>query len=166
MAKQDPLDKKDIDRFFRANAGTVVTNSKGQVLAFERRKQAGAWQFPQGGVDPGEDVLKTAERELEEETGLVAGKEIRFLGELPEWIGYELPEAWRSTKTGRGQVQRWYFFQVLDDDIQLDLERVKDKEFRAWKWMDMDALIEVVIDFRKPVYRRLKAWLEVERLGR
>lgn len=160
MSKKDPLNEKDIDRYFRANAGVVVINAQGLVLAFERRKQAGAWQFPQGGVDPGEDVLKTAERELEEETGLVAGKDLRFLGELPEWVGYELPTEWRSTKTGRGQVQRWYFFQVLDDEVQLDLETVKDKEFRAWQWMDMEALIAIVVEFRKPVYRRLQDWLE------
>lgn len=160
MAKKDPLASKDIDRYFRANAGIVVTNSKGQVLAFERRKQAGAWQFPQGGVDPEEEVRKTAERELEEETGLRAGQDIRFLGELPEWVGYELPAAWRSTKTGRGQVQRWFFFQILNDNTQLDLEQVKDKEFQNWKWMDLEQLIEVVVDFRKPVYRRLKDWLD------
>lgn len=161
MAKNNPLDEKDIDRYFRANAGVVVINSSGQVLAFERRKRKGAWQFPQGGVDPGETLQHTAERELEEETGLKAGKDIRFLGELPEWIGYELPANWRSAKTGRGQVQRWFFFQVLDDHIQLDLDKVKDKEFRDWKWMNMSELLEIVVNFRKPVYQRLQNWLEL-----
>ncbi|PHN01156.1 RNA pyrophosphohydrolase [Flavilitoribacter nigricans] len=160
MASKNPLAEKDVDRYFRANAGVVVVNSQGQVLALERRRQQGAWQFPQGGVDPGEALLKTAERELEEETGLVTGRDIRFLSELPEWVGYELPEDWRSTKTGRGQVQRWFFFQVLDDNIQLDLENVKDKEFRDWKWMSMDDLLEIVVPFRRPVYQRLKHWLE------
>lgn len=160
MAKQQPLRHEDIDRFLRANTGVVIVNSRREVLAFERKKQKGAWQFPQGGIDPGEDPLDCAKRELEEETGLVAVADLRYLGEIPEWIGYELPEDWRSTKTGRGQVQRWFFFQVLDDEIQLDLSKVQDNEFRAWQWMTMQELLDIVIEFRKPVYRRIKDWLE------
>ncbi|WCL51289.1 NUDIX domain-containing protein [Leptospira sp. GIMC2001] len=55
---------------FRPNVGMVVFNSQGLVLAGERLKFIGSWQFPQGGIDDGEDPKNAANRELYEEVGI------------------------------------------------------------------------------------------------
>jgi putative (di)nucleoside polyphosphate hydrolase len=145
--------------FFRANVGAIIINSQGKVLAFERSNIKGAWQFPQGGVDKGENLFEAIQREVQEETGIQIEKELRFLQEYDKWTVYELPAEMRRKRTGRGQVQRWFLFQVVDDDLQIDLEKAEDKEFADWKWMDMEELVEVVVDFRQGVYRELGEWL-------
>ena len=47
------------------------------------------WQMPQGGVDEGEDFLKAAYRELEEETSI---NSVELIKELDGTITYELPD--------------------------------------------------------------------------
>jgi putative (di)nucleoside polyphosphate hydrolase len=99
------------DAVFRAGVGMIVTDGAGLVLALERSDVPGAWQLPQGGMEEGETAEAAAWRELQEETQL--GREHVFLLEsLDAWLGYELPEDLRSRKTGRGQVHRWFLFQL------------------------------------------------------
>lgn len=135
-------------QFFRANAGAVLCNAEGQILAFERADVPGAWQLPQGGMDADEDPHTTALREVHEETG-IAGGALTLLGTHPELLAYELPENLRRAKTGRGQVQYWFYFSCENPCIDLG------KEFRAWKWTGFDELIDTVVDFRRPIYAKL-----------
>ena len=58
------------DRAPVEGAGGVVFDDRGRVLCI--REASGAWVFPKGHVDPGEDHLTTALREVEEEAGVVA----------------------------------------------------------------------------------------------
>lgn len=135
---------------FRANVVAVVTNAKGRVLAFERSDLAGQWQLPQGGIDVGEKPEDAAWRELHEETGLTS-KEVDLVAEFPEWTVYEWPTGVR--KNGRmGQVQRWFTFQVKNDDVEPKPDGV---EFSAWKWAKREWLVEQVVDFRRPSYERV-----------
>ncbi len=135
---------------FRANVVAVVTNAKGRVLAFERSDVPGAWQLPQGGIDDGETPEEAAWRELGEETGL-GRDEVDLVGEYPEWTAYEWPTGPR--KNGRmGQVQRWFTFRVVGDEVE---PRPDGVEFSAWKWAKRDWLVEHVVDFRRPSYRRV-----------
>jgi putative (di)nucleoside polyphosphate hydrolase len=135
---------------FRANVVAVVTNDEGEVMAFERSDVAGAWQLPQGGVDEGETPEEAAWRELAEETGL-GERDVELADEYPEWTAYELPTGPR--KNGRmGQVQRWFTFRVIDDDIQPVPDGV---EFRSWKWVKREWLVDHVVEFRRASYRRV-----------
>jgi putative (di)nucleoside polyphosphate hydrolase len=135
---------------FRANVVTVVTNAKGRVMAFERSDVAGAWQLPQGGVDDGETPEEAAWRELEEETGL-GRQQVELVGEFPDWTAYEWPNGPR--KNGRmGQVQRWFTFRVRNDDVEPELDGV---ELTSWKWVKREWLVDEVVDFRRPSYRRV-----------
>ncbi len=134
---------------FRAGVVAVVTNSRGEVLAFERSDVPGAWQLPQGGIDVGEAPADGAWRELGEETGL-GPDDVEMTGEHPAWMAYEFPDHVRSAGKRLGQVQRWFFFSALSDDVIPTPDGV---EFVAWRWVDRAWLVEHVVGFRRDVYR-------------
>ncbi len=138
---------------FRANVGAVLVDRRGLVLALERADVPGAWQLPQGGLDPGEEAVDGALRELAEETG-IDPRAVRLLDEYPDWLVYELPEELRNDKIGRGQAQRWFLF-AWRGDAEIPLERAVDREFRAYRWMPLAELAESTMEFRRPIYRRL-----------
>jgi putative (di)nucleoside polyphosphate hydrolase len=139
-------------QYFRAGAGALIVNDEGMVLALERSDVAGVWQLPQGGLDRFEEPADAALREASEETG-IPGSALELLQACPEPLAYELPLAMRSERTGRGQVQYWFLFRFRGTDALLDV--ASGAEFRSWKWMRFGRLIELVADFRKPVYRHL-----------
>lgn len=136
---------------FRAGVVIAVTNSRDQVLAFERSDVPGAWQLPQGGIDVGEAPIEAAWRELGEETGLDADH-VRLVREHPDWVAYEFPAHVRGERKRIGQVQRWFVFEVVDDDVQPVPDGV---EFVAWKWVDRSWLVDQVVEFRRDAYRRV-----------
>jgi 8-oxo-dGTP pyrophosphatase MutT (NUDIX family) len=81
------------------------------VLALERSDVPDAWQMPQGGLKPGEEPAQAVLREVEEETGLPRAS-LEPIRSFPELLAYELPPKLRSKKTGRGQVQYWFFLRL------------------------------------------------------
>ena len=133
---------------FRAGVVAVVSNSRGEVLAFERADVPGAWQLPQGGIDVGEAPVDAAWRELGEETGL-GPIDVEMTGEHPTWIAYEFPGHVRSDKR-LGQVQRWFFFSARSDDVVPTPDGV---EFVSWRWVERAWLVDQVVSFRSDVYR-------------
>lgn len=133
----------------------LVVNRAGDVLALERTDRPSAWQAPQGGVAEGEDPIETAARELAEETGL-DWSSVELLEEMPSWIAYELPEAARSEKTGRGQVQKWFLVRYLGSDSALSLAPDEgEQEFFKFEWVPVAELIERTWHVRQPVYQQL-----------
>lgn len=141
------------EEYFRAGVGMVVTRG-GLVLGLERADRRGSWQVPQGGLQPGEPVLVGAQRELHEETN-ISWSDIAVIDEYPDWLAYELPTDARSTKTGRGQVHRWFLlrFHRTDDNIRLP-PADGTAEFVAWQWMRLDDLVEAVWEPKRSVYQR------------
>ena len=135
-------------QFFRANAGAVICDSDGLILALERSDVPGAWQLPQGGLDTDEEPYDAVLREVAEETGLNVS-ELEALGHYPELLAYELPHEARSGKTGRGQVQYWFYFVTAQKTLNLG------KEFRDHRWTEFSTLVELVVSFRQPLYRKL-----------
>lgn len=138
---------------FRAGVGAVIRNSKGEVLAFERRDKPECWQLPQGGMESGESPTDAVFREIYEETKIERDK-LQRISKTTPLLAYELPPEHRSGKTGRGQAIYWFVFNLTGADDDIDL--TGSEEFKDKKWTTMDGLIEEVVDFRKPVYQELK----------
>jgi putative (di)nucleoside polyphosphate hydrolase len=129
----------------------------------ERSDVAGAWQFPQGGLDEGESPLGAARREVQEETGIPA-RALRLLGRHPELLAYELPAAAQTTRTGLGQVQYWFYFET--HAVNMPLEGLPHGEFRAARWTTIDRAVAQSVSFRAPLYRQLRRYLRTLRRNR
>jgi putative (di)nucleoside polyphosphate hydrolase len=140
--------------FFRANAGAAIFDRSGRVLACNRADvPADTWQLPQGGISRGEEPIEAVLREVREEIALDPDQ-LELIAEVPGWIAYELPEAYRRPKTGRGQVQKWFLFRFTGKDSDVHPDR---REFSDWRWMSPAALIEQLPAFRRPVYEAVLA---------
>ena len=153
---------------FRPNVGIILANHRNEVFWGKRVNQH-AWQFPQGGINPGETPVQAMYRELGEEIGLERAH-VRILGRTREWLRYEVPECWarrqragRSTKAGayRGQKQIWYLLRMVGRDCDVKLRASGHPEFDAWRWHEYWVPLEAVIDFKRDVYRQ--ALLELHR---
>jgi putative (di)nucleoside polyphosphate hydrolase len=143
--------------YFRAGVGLLVINDSGLVLAGHRADMTGAWQAPQGGLrPPNEQPIEAAYRELREETGFEQS-DVTILGECGPWLGYELPTASRSLKTGRGQVAKWFLLRYKG---QADMPGdggapIRSEEFDRWEWIPMSELVQGAWAPRQPTYRFL-----------
>ncbi len=140
----------------RDGVGIVVLNKENKVFVAKRiDSPRNFWQMPQGGIDNGEDPLSAAYRELKEETSI---KNVELIKELDGTIVYELPEhllgiVWKGKY--KGQKQKWFLMRYLGDDNEIDIKTDKP-EFFEWKWIDLDMITEVVVEFKLHVYEELK----------
>ena len=143
------------DDKFRASCGAFIVNKKrNAVFTFERRGLAGSRQLPQGGIKVYETPLEGIYRELEEETG-IKRKDLKLIGEYPDWIVYILPERFRSKKHGRGQAQKYFYFEFLGNENDIDLEHVQDREFGEFYWSQFRMLTDRTVHFRRATYQKL-----------
>ncbi len=140
---------------YRPCVAIVLFNRDGQVLIAERNDvDEACWQLPQGGIDRGEDPPGAALRELEEEIGTGAAT---FIAEGPGWTTYDWPPAIKETPgKGRFRGQRVkpvaLRFNGSNGDINLATEH---PEFRAWKWADLEEIPELIVTFKKPLYKEI-----------
>ena len=140
----------------RSGVGIVLLNKMNQVFVAKRiDNPKGFWQMPQGGVDKNENYLQAAYRELKEETSIVNVKLIR---ELDGYLSYELPQhllgiIWKGKY--RGQKQKWFVMKFLGEDNEINI-KTKSPEFLEWKWLELNKITDVVVDFKLNVYREVK----------
>jgi putative (di)nucleoside polyphosphate hydrolase len=140
---------------FRANVGIILCNEHGQLLLAGRSGQRG-WQFPQGGIHPGECPEDAMYRELEEEVGLAAAQ-VDLLGTTQPWLRYRLPKRyWRrnSHPLCIGQKQIWYLLRLACEETSVCLDMTDHPEFDRWRWVDFWEPVSEVIYFKKRVYAR------------
>ena len=149
---------------YRPCVGAMVLNRQGLVWLGRRSdipNEEGPghwWQMPQGGIDEGEDPGEAVLRELAEETSI---RSVEIIAETPGWLTYELPlhllgVAWKGRY--RGQKQKWFAMRFTGEESEIDLEPPGHKpEFDAWRWARMAELPELIVPFKRDVYRQIVA---------
>ena len=139
----------------RIGVGVIVLNNENKVFVGKRKDNPGdKWQMPQGGVDKNENFLSAMKRELYEETSI---KNIKVLKELDGLFEYELPKnllgiIWKGKF--RGQKQKWFIARFTGKNNEINV-KTKQPEFIEWKWIKMDELPKVIVDFKKDVYEKI-----------
>ena len=150
------MDEKFKNLPFRKGVGIIVLNKYNKIFVAKRiDNPKNFWQMPQGGVDEGEDFLSAAYRELEEETSI---KKVELIKEIDETTTYELPShllgiIWKGKF--KGQKQKWFLMRYLGNDNEININTNKP-EFLEWKWIDLDMITDVVVDFKLEVYKILQ----------
>ncbi len=141
----------------RNGVGIVLLNKENKVFVAKRIDNPKKfWQMPQGGVDKDEDYYSAALRELEEETSI---KNVSLIKEIKELITYNLPDSllgiiWKGKY--KGQKQKWFVMKFNGEDDEINL-RTKKPEFLEWKWISLDLITEIVVDFKYEVYKKLQS---------
>lgn len=136
-------------------AGHRLTPDFGELSLTDKR-----WQMPQGGIDKDEDPLAAAKRELWEETGM---RSVSLIARAPEPIRYDLPEDLVGTALKgryRGQEMAWFAFRFEGEESEINIDHPPDGapvEFDAWRWVEMEALPSMVVDFKRPIYEAVVA---------
>ena len=140
----------------RSGVGIIVLNKENKIFVAKRiDNPKNFWQMPQGGVDDGEDFLTAAYRELNEETGI---KSIELIKEIDGTTTYELPNhllgiIWKGKY--RGQKQKWFLMRFVGEEKEINL-KTSNPEFLEWKWIELDKITELVVDFKLHVYSEIK----------
>ncbi|MXO58681.1 RNA pyrophosphohydrolase [Altererythrobacter salegens] len=137
----------------------MLVNATGHAFAGKRidNKEGDFWQMPQGGVDKGEDPANAVLRELWEETGARA-EHVEVVDRLPEELFYDLPDELIGKLWGGkylGQRQTWYLARFTGSDADIDLDAHDPPEFCEWKWIEPRLLPELIVPFKRDVYRAI-----------
>lgn len=147
----------DDDHLYRRGAGIMLLNREGKVFVAARIDNPDdAWQMPQGGLGEGEEAWTGVLRELEEETGIGPAL-VERLAHCAEPLRYDLPDELQGKIWGgkwRGQIQHWFAARFTGEDADVNLE-TDHPEFRDWKWVDPDRLPELIVPFKRDLYRRI-----------
>ena len=140
----------------RQGVGIIVLNKKNEVFVGKRKDNpVDKWQMPQGGIDGNETPFNAMKRELAEETSIT---NIEVLKEIESWLEYNLPpnllgKIWKGKY--KGQKQKWFVMRFIGNDSEININ-TSNPEFLDWKWIDIDLITDVVVDFKHHVYKELK----------
>ena len=145
---------------YRPNVGIILINGKNEVF-WGKRVREHSWQFPQGGIKPGESPEAAMYRELLEEVGLLP-QHVKILGRTRDWMRYEVPTNWvRREWRGsyKGQKQIWFLLKLVGRECDVCLRASSHPEFDGWRWNEYWAPVDAVIEFKRDVYERALAEL-------
>ena len=146
----------------RRGVGIVLLNKENKVLVAKRiDNPKNFWQMPQGGVDEGEDFYQAALRELKEETSIIS---VKLIKEIENKFTYILPDhligiIWKGKF--KGQKQKWFVMRFIGDELEINI-KTKHPEFLDWKWVDLEDLTKIAVNFKLEVYKQVKS--EVEKI--
>ena len=111
--------------------------------------------MPQGGVDNEENYLTAAYRELREETSV---ENVQLIKELDGLVTYYLPAnllgvIWKGKY--KGQKQKWFLMRFSGKDSEINI-KTQYPEFSEWKWIELNKITDVVVDFKLDIYKQIK----------
>jgi len=155
------MSKKNL---YRPNVAMIIVSNnypeKKEIFLAQRNDLNGVWQFPQGGIDEGEEVKEALFRELEEEIGT---DKVKIIAEYPEWISYDFPsKIAKNMKPWIGQRQR-YFLVKLKKSAKINIE-TKHPEFDDFKFVGVDEVLELSASFKQDVYKNVINYFKKEGL--
>ena len=146
-------------RLYRPCVGVMLVNAEGRAFVGKRidNKEGDWWQMPQGGVDDGEDLEAAMIRELAEETG-ARPRHLEMVAQLEEELFYDLPPELQGKLWGGkyvGQRQNWFLVRFTGEDSDIDLDAHEHPEFCEWKWVDPELLPDLIVPFKREIYRAI-----------
>ncbi len=149
---------------YRPNVAMIIVShrypEKKEILIAERNDLLDIWQFPQGGIDKGEEVKEALFREMKEEIGTL---DAEIVAEYPKWISYDFPtKVADKMKPYKGQTQR-YFLMKLGENAEINLE-TEHPEFSDYKFVSVKDLLSLTAHFKKPVYEQVVNYFKNEGL--
>lgn len=124
------------EKLYRPNVAALLVTGEGRLLVCERTETPGAWQFPQGGIDPGESAQEALLREVMEETGYNPGH--YSLEAVRGGYRYDYPpEVLAFVKEKRrqafvGQEQTYFLCRLKDEAPPPNLDQ---REFCRFRWI-------------------------------
>jgi putative (di)nucleoside polyphosphate hydrolase len=149
--------KKNFSKLpLRKGVGIVLLNNKNKVFVAKRiDNPKNFWQMPQGGVDGSENYYEAALRELKEETSVAS---VELIQEIDKKLTYILPDhligiIWRGRF--KGQTQKWFVMRFIGNESEININ-TKNPEFLDWKWIDLEDLTKIAVNFKFDVYKNLK----------
>lgn len=159
MNKNAPTSSNIEDLPYRPCVGIVLINNEGKVFVGERIDSPNAWQMPQGGIDDGENEQDAFFREMLEEVGT---DKAEIIATLDKKLRYDLPprlegRLWRGRF--RGQEQTWIAARFTGTDADINIEAHQPPEFMAWRWVDLDEILDLIVPFKKDTYREVIAFV-------
>jgi 8-oxo-dGTP pyrophosphatase MutT (NUDIX family) len=94
-------------------AGGIVVSEHGQIVIVSQH--GNSWSLPKGHVDPGEDHLSAARREIYEESGL---KELELVRELGSYQRRRIGKGGVGRDTGPVKEISLFLFKTIQRDLQ------------------------------------------------
>ncbi len=145
-----------MSKLYRSCVGIALFHPDGRVFTGERIDTPGAWQMPQGGVDPDEDIEVAAFRELKEEIGTDKADILRVHDTT---FRYDLPPDLQASLWGgkyAGQEQTWIAMRFTGNDEDIVLDADDHPEFSAWQWMVFDDILPLIVPFKRDIYLKVQ----------
>ena len=141
----------------RSGVGIIVLNKENKVFVAKRiDNPKNFWQMPQGGINKNEDFFTAALRELKEETSIIS---VKLIKEIDNKLTYILPNhligiIWKGKF--KGQIQKWFIMRFVGNESEINI-KTKHPEFLDWKWIDLENLTKIAVNFKLEVYKKLKS---------
>ena len=155
----EPLEKPSSDhlaslweRRWRPNAVLCVVHDEKVLLCYDRRFKL--WQFPQGGVEPGEDIEEAVAWELAEELGETFAKRCSSFSYLfSDKLRFSRPRKIKLNPNlfPDGQIKIvgkvYYFYRIL---AETDALEVGETEFDELRWCTHQEALELTKEIYQP----------------
>ena len=141
----------------RSGVGIIILNKENKIFVAKRiDNPKNFWQMPQGGTNGNEDFYTAALRELKEETSIVS---VKLIKEIEDKLTYILPDhligiIWKGKF--KGQKQKWFIMKFVGNESEINI-KTKHPEFLDWKWIDLEDLTKIAVNFKLEVYRQIKS---------